>query len=318
MSELVDRPPRCCVPERIWEVRLNQSRIQSEQRIRTRTGSLTDMVRLDGGEFHMGSEMPGTFAADGEGPVRRVRVSPFFISKYAVTNDSFAEFIKATGYKTEAERIGWSFVFNPALSKLSTHVPGAPWWSIVRGATWSRPEGPDSSIRGCPDHPVVHVSWNDVDAYCEWAGYRLPTEAEWEYACRGGLDGKLYPWGDELTPGGIHRCNIWQGQFPDNNTVEDGFAGRAPVSAFSENGFGLWNMTGNVWEWVADYFDTSWHCTSTRINPVGPPTGDARTIRGGSYICHDSYCNRYRNSARSANTPDSSTGNLGFRVTRDI
>ncbi len=310
--------PACCVPARAVEARLRDSQRHSAQRRRAASGSMADMTVLDGGVFLMGSEEPGTFEADGEGPVRRVRVSPFAISRHAVTNGEFGTFVRKTGYRTEAEKIGWSFVFDLDTPGNSTPAPQAAWWRIVPNASWASPKGSDSSVRGHADYPVVHVSWNDAQAYCEWAGYRLPTEAEWEFACRGRLESKRYPWGDELVPDGQHRCNIWQGDFPVRDTGEDGYRGLAPVSAFAPNGFGLYNMTGNVWEWTEDRFSAEWHRTATRIDPVGPPEGDSRVIRGGSYLCHSSYCNRYRNSARSANTPDSSTGNLGFRVVRDV
>ncbi len=157
----------------------------------------------------------------------------------------------------------------------------------------------------------------DAQEFCAWAGRRLPTEAEWDYAARGGLEQKRFPWGDELTPNGEHRCNIWQGEFPSRNTLDDGYLGTAPVDAFPANGFGLYNPSGNVWEWCADWFSPTFHMVGPRDSPVGPPAGDTKVIRGGSYLCHDSYCNRYRVAARSSNTPNSSTGNMGFRCVRD-
>ena len=190
-------------------------------------------------------------------------------------------------------------------------------WRQVFGADWRHPEGPNSNINGRPDHPVVHLSWNDALAYCTWAGMRLPTEAEWEYAARGGLEQKRYPWGDEREPYGQHRMNVWQGEFPDQNTVDDGYFGTAPVSAFLPNSYGLFNMTGNVWEWCSDWFSPTYYANGSRDNPAGPPSGDAKVIRGGSYLCHDSYCHRYRVAARTRNTPESSTGNMGFRCARD-
>ncbi|HEY3683738.1 MAG TPA: formylglycine-generating enzyme family protein [Streptosporangiaceae bacterium] len=280
------------------------------------------MVRVDGGAFRMGAADPDSFPDDGEGPVRTVTLRPYYIDAACVTNAQFATFAKATGYVTDAERIGWSFVFAGMVGAaaradvLPGSVPGAPWWSAVRGATWRTPEGAGSTVGDRQNHPVVHVSHADAGAYAAWAGKRLPTEAEWEMAARGGLDQARFPWGDELTPKGRHRCNIWQGTFPTRNTAEDGFAGTAPVKAFTPNAYGLYNTSGNVWEWCADWFSTTWHAEprpETRHDPAGPPDGTARVIRGGSYMCHYTYCNRYRAAARTSNTPDSSTGHMGFR-----
>jgi formylglycine-generating enzyme required for sulfatase activity len=263
------------------------------------------MLLLDGGEFLMGTG--DTRGADGEGPVRPVTVDRFWIDAVTVTNERFGEFVDATGHQTDAERFGWSFVFGGLLPDDFPDTRGAaqaPWWRQVHGASWRHPEGPASSIEDRLDHPAVHVSWGDASAYCDWAGLRLPAEAEWEYAARGGLEQKRLPWGDELVPGGEHRMNIWQGTFPSHNTLEDGYLGTCPADAFPPNGHGLHNTSGNVWEWCADWFN-------------GGPSGEAKTIRGGSYLCHDSYCTRYRVAARSSNTPDSSTGNMGFRCARD-
>lgn len=273
--------------------------------------STASLLDLEGGSFLMGSEEPGGFPEDGEGPVREVVVEPFRIAPYAVTNDEFAAFVEAAGHRTTAERFGWSFVFAGLLPEgfaPTRAVAQAPWWRQVEGAYWRQPEGPGSSVEARGDHPVVHVSWTDARAYCRWAGLRLPTEVEWEYAARGGLEQRRYPWGDELTPGGEHRCNIWQGSFPEHNTCDDGHYGTAPVDSFGPNGFGLFNTSGNAWEWCADWFDPA----------ASPGQGRGKVIRGGSYLCHESYCNRYRVAARSRNTPDSSTGHMGFRVAADL
>ncbi|NBC67745.1 SUMF1/EgtB/PvdO family nonheme iron enzyme [Paenibacillus sacheonensis] len=279
------------------------------------------MVLLQGGEFLMGTNDEEGFPNDGEGPVREVNLSPFYMDACAVTNAEFAAFVKATGYVTEAERFGWSFVFHlfvpEALKATAKPVPGIPWWLAIDGACWHRPEGAGSHVEDRQDHPVVHVSWSDAADYARWAGKRLPTEAEWEYAARGGLIQKRYPWGDLLKPDGEHRCNIWQGKFPDKNNASDGYAGTAPSQSFQPNGFGLYNMCGNVWEWCGDWFSTR-HARPGSTNPKGPASGTARAMRGGSYLCHQSYCNRYRVAARSSNTPDSSTGNIGFRCAADV
>ena len=277
------------------------------------------MVELAGGSFLMGTADEEGFPEDGEGPVREVTVSPFAVDRHAVTNARYADFVHATGYLTEAERFGWSFVFQLFVPRKLVHrglarkVAGLQWWYAVTNACWNRPEGPGSGIDERMDHPVVHVSWADAAAYAEWAGKRLLTEAEWEYAARGGLAQRRYAWGDELVPDGGHRCNIWQGTFPAINTREDGYAATCPVDAYPPNGYGLYNVAGNVWEWCADWWSASFHRDGPRVDPTGPPSGSARVMRGGSYLCHRSYCNRYRVAARTSNTPDSSTGNLGFQ-----
>jgi formylglycine-generating enzyme len=286
------------------------------------SGTTSGMVRLEGGEFLMGTEDREGFPADGEGPVRAVTLKPFWIGSVAVSNERFAAFVDATGHVTEAERYGWSFVFGGLLPDDFEPTRGAaqaPWWRQVFGANGRHPEGPHSSLdENRMNHPVVHVSWKDAASYCAWAGMRLPTEAEWEYAARGGLEQKRYAWGDELKPLGEWRCNIWQGVFPSHNTLEDGYLGTAPVDAFVPNGFGLHNVSGNVWEWCSDWFHTAFHESGPRTDPTGPPFGQAKVMRGGSYLCHDSYCNRYRVAARSSNTLDSSTGNMGFRCVKEV
>ena len=282
------------------------------------------MADIPRGAFLMGSEDPDARQEDGEGPLREVLVDAFAIDRTAVTNAQFQAFVAATGYRTEAEAYGWAYVFSGLLSKSrqrrlgNANVDAAPWWLAVEGACWRKPEGPGSDLRGRLHHPVVQVSWHDASAYCRWAGKRLPTEAEWERAARGGLSGKRLPWGDDLIVRGKHRCNIWQGLFPNRNDAEDGYFGTAPAKAFPANGFGLYNVVGNVWEWCSDWFSAQWHRTQSTDNPKGPEEGTAKVLKGGSYLCHDSYCNRYRVAARYANTPDSATGNMGFRCVKDM
>ena len=292
-------------------------------RPRATQGSIAGMKKLEGGEFLMGTASPLAWPGDGEGPVRAVRVSPFYMDVGAVSNRQFEEFVAAIGYVTEAEKFGWSYVFIKQVAGKARRAAqgvaaGTEWWVGVEGASWKRPEGPGSNIRKRDDHPAVHISWHDADAYCRWAGKRLPTEAEWEYAARGGLEQKLYPWGDELTPGGKHLCNIWQGKFPDFNSGADGYSGTAPVKAFPSNGYGLYNMSGNVWDWCADWFSPTYHMNGPREDTTGPPRGQLKLINGGSYLCHASYCNRYRVAARTSNTPDSASSHCGFRCVRDV
>jgi formylglycine-generating enzyme len=279
-----------------------------------------DMVLLPGGRFLMGSDRGDGYVEDGEGPVHPVHLDRFWIDRYAVSNARFRVFVDATGYVTEAERFGWSFVFVGLLPDdfpPTRRVAHAPWWRQVHGADWRHPEGPQSQIADRLNHPVVHVSWNDATAFCRWSGTRLPTEAEWEYAARGGLKQRCYPWGDEIEPHGEHRMNVWQGRFPSLNTCADGYYGTAPVDAYPPNGYGLYNMTGNVWEWCRDWFGAHYYAHAPRLNPRGPRGGNQRVIRGGSYLCHRAYSYRYRVAARAANTPDSTTGDLGFRCVRD-
>jgi sulfatase modifying factor 1 len=266
--------------------------------------------------FRMGDRHGDDRHHDGETPIHEVTLSAFRIDATPVTNRDFAAFVIGSGYVTEAQRYGYSAVFHLAVAASPGDIigpaAGAPWWVGVRGADWAHPGGPGSRIEGFEDHPVVQVTWHDAMAYCAWTGRRLPTEAQWECAARGGLDGLRYPWGDRLDT--EWPCNIWQGRFPVHNTAADGFLTTAPVRTYRPNAYGLWQPIGNVWEWCADWFDPGYYAVSPSADPAGPPHGDQRVLRGGSYLCHDSYCNRYRNSARSANTPDSSMGNAGFRT----
>lgn len=307
------------------------------------------MITLPGGPFLMGTDEPDGFPADGEGPVREVTLSPFRLDATAVTVAAFARFVAETGFVTEAERFGWSFVFQGHLSPrfvrrvtARRQVPGAAWWVAVDGADWAHPEGPRSGVRHRQNHPATQISWHDAAAYAAWAGKRLPTEAEWEFAARGGTSQQRYPWGPTLEPRGKHRCNVFQGRFPEEDTAADGFAGPCPVDAYAPNAYGFHNLLGNVWEWCADWFCPVWHAEArdaTRTDPIGPVPHDDldrggrpgtdgragvvhggfthRVQKGGSYLCHASYCNRYRLGARTGNTPDSGTTNSGFRCAMD-
>jgi len=292
------------------------------------------MVWIPGGAFWMGSEK----GQSDERPVHQVNVDAFWMDKHEVTNEEFAKFIKATGYVTIAERkpnprdfpgvplenlVAGSIVFDPPPGDvpLDNHFI---WWKYIPGANWRHPQGPKSTINGLEKHPVVHVSWLDAAEYCRWAGKRLPTEAEWEFAARGGLEKKEFMWGDELTPGGKWLANIWQGRFPNENTLADGFRLTAPVGSFPPNGFGVYDLAGNVWEWCADWYLPDYYGKSSGRNPQGPdssfdpnePGVMKRVQRGGSYMCTDLYCGAYRPSTRMKSSPDTGLSHSGFRCVK--
>ena len=278
------------------------------------------MTNIPSGMFIMGSVDDLSYPGDGEGPLREIELTAYEIDTCTVSNAEFADFVDSTGYRTESELIGWSFVFAGLLPDDFPPTQGAadaPWWRAVEGAAWRHPEGPRSDIDGRLDHPVVHVSWNDAAAYAKWAGKSLPSEAQWERAARGWLESQPYPWGDELAPGGEYRMNVWQGVFPTENALEDGWYATCPVDEYPPNGFGLFNTTGNVWEWCHDWFDI-FHDPAPPTDPAGPPDGDLKVLKGGSFLCHESYCLRYRTAARMALTADSATSNTGFRCVRAL
>jgi formylglycine-generating enzyme len=296
------------------------------------------MAWVPGGTFRMGSDEH----YPEEAPAHRVTVDGFWIDRHPVTNREFAEFVRATGHVTVAEQVPDAADYPRARPELLVPAstvfrnPGRPvdlrdpyqWWTYVPGAGWRHPQGPGSSIRKRPDHPVVHVAWADVEAYAAWVGKQLPTEAEWEFAARGGLDGATYAWGDELTPGGRWMANTWQGDFPVQNLGLDGYEATSPVGRFPPNGYGLVDMIGNVWEWTADWYqghaETS-HACCTVSNPRGGDRDRShdrrqsgvriprRVMKGGSHLCAPNYCRRYRPAARMAQQVDTSTSHLGFR-----
>ena len=297
------------------------------------------MVWIPGGEFLMGAD--GAYPE--EAPAHRVRVDGFWMDRFTVTNADFERFVAETGYVTLAEKPANPADYDGALPEMlapSSTIfkkPAGPvdmrnhynWWVYVAGANWRHPRGPASSIRKIMDHPAVHVALEDVEAYAKWAGKELPTEAEWEFAARGGLDGAEYVWGDELTPGGKHMANIWQGEFPHRNTLDDGFEYTAPVGSFPPNGYGLHDMAGNVWQWTSDWYQEHGRIDSpccTAANPRGgnrdgsldPREPNARIPRkvtkGGSHLCAPNYCRRYRPAARMAQPIDTSISHLGFRL----
>jgi formylglycine-generating enzyme required for sulfatase activity len=303
------------------------------------------MVKIPAGEFMMGGV--GSYAKPDELPRHTVRVDSFWISETPVTNDQFAKFVEVTGYQTTAERVptaeellanappgtpppdasflvASSLVFTPTDRPVPLDNP-LIWWAWNNGADWRHPQGPDSSIDGLGDHPVVHVTWFDAQAYCEWAGGRLPTEAEWEYAARGGLDSKEFVWGDDSVDALPHKLNTWQGQFPVTNSKGDGYVHTSPVRTYPANGYGLYDMAGNVWEWVGDWYRSTTYRGDAEqnvvVNPTGPkssydasqPFAKVKVTRGGSFLCSAVYCAGYRPSARMKTSPDTSLNHTGFR-----
>ncbi|MCP3460133.1 formylglycine-generating enzyme family protein [Bradyrhizobium sp. CCGUVB23] len=303
----------------------------------TRTG---EMVFVSGGTFLMGSD----HHYPEEAPSHRASVDGFWIDRTPVTNRQFKEFVNATGHVTEAQIVpdakdypgavremlyAGSLVFSP-LPRITDLKDWSQWWTFMRGANWRHPYGPKSNLRGLDDHPVVHVSYSDALAYARWAGKDLPTEAEWEFAARGGLDGEEFAWGNTLTPGGRHMANIWQGSFPVQNLGEDGFERTSPVMAFPPNGYGLYDMIGNVWEWTSDWWSPRHQADAAKpcCIPLNPRGGreeasfdpcqpsiriPRKVLKGGSHLCAPNYCRRYRPAARHAEPVDTSTCHVGFR-----
>jgi sulfatase modifying factor 1 len=277
-----------------------------------------NVVWLDGGKSHVGTNTP-EIKEDGEYPPYKVIIKPFGLSKIAVTNEMFASFVGATNHKTDAETIGWSYVFLGQMGLPNDTRPSElSWWNAVEAVNWTCPQGVGSSYKDMLNHPVVHVTHRDAKAYARWADARLPNEAEWEFAARGDQPKARYPWGDDEPDDefGIY-CNIWQGQFPNINTVKDGHYGTAPVDSFEPNDYGLYNLSGNVWEWCDERYRVRRVSKSAKQRNAEASTNDDRVLKGGSFLCHKSYCWRYRIAARSGRSSDTSTSNIGFRVAYD-
>ena len=285
------------------------------------------MVTIPKGNYLIGTNHKDGFLQDKEGPQVEISLEAFEISQTTITNEEFHLFVKETGYVTEAEKYGWSYVFHYFLTteekNKAIEIPGLNWWYGVQGANWKHPEGKKSTILDRLDHPVVHISRNDCLAYCKWSDTRLPTEAEWEVAAKEGTAFELYPWGDDFLKDGLYQCNIWQGNFPLTNTLEDGFSNTAPAQHYESNGYGMYQMIGNVWEWclnpqgidLLDFKELGSDYFKQHFQEIDEK---AYAIRGGSFLCHESYCKRYRIAARNGNTGDSSSNNMGFRVVREI
>lgn len=311
--------------------------------------SLADMVYVPGGVFDMGGD--NEQADPDEFPKHKVQVSPFYIDITEVTNAQFKKFVDATGYITTAEKkpdweemrktlppdtpkppdsvlVAASLVFKPGSGPVDLN-DYSQWWSWVKGADWKHPEGPETDIKGKDNYPVVHVSWDDAVAYCKWAGKRLPTEAEWEFAARGGLVNNIYSWGNETVNAGKPKCNSWEGKFPYYNEKKDGYLTAAPVKSYAPNGYGLYDMAGNVWEWCSDWYDYNYYKSlegKTTVNPKGSeksydpmdPYTPKKSLRGGSFLCNDAYCSGYRVSRRMKSSHDTGLEHTGFRCVKDI
>ena len=331
------------VPSRFHAVKDSSQKISADS-----NGGTDGMVKIPGGTFMMGGD--NSQAGKDEYPKHKVTISPFYMDAAEVTNAQFAAFVKATGYITTAEikpkwedikkqvppgtpkppddqLVAASLVFRQASQPITLEDVGQ-WWEWTPGADWKHPEGPGSTIQGKENYPVVQVSWDDAVAYCKWAGKRLPTEAEFEFASRGGLVNNIYSWGNEPVDQGAVKCNSWQGQFPYKNTGRDGFQGAAPVKSFKPNGYGLFDMSGNVWEWCNDWYDFNYYATikDGAVNPKGPaksydpdePYTPKHSVRGGSFLCNDSYCSGYRAARRMKSSPDTGMEHTGFRCVKDV
>ncbi len=311
--------------------------------------SVAGMVLIQGGVFEMGGD--NEQASPDEFPKHTVEVTPFYMDVTEVTNAQFSKFVEATGYITTAEKkpdweelkktvppgtpkppdsllVAASLVFKPTGGPVNLN-DYSQWWSWVKGASWKHPEGLGSSIEGKDEYPVVHVSWDDAMAYCQWAGKRLPSEAEWEFAARGGLVNNIYPWGNEHINAGKPKANSWEGKFPYFNEKKDGFIELAPVKSFPPNGYGLYDMAGNVWEWCSDWYDYNYYKQlggKRTVNPHGPeksfdpqdPYTPKKSLRGGSFLCNDAYCSGYRVARRMKSSPDTGLEHTGFRCVKDV
>lgn len=350
-SILKDSSKICCesnIPNRFGNISLASVNGNIEK-VNPTADNKAGMVWIDGGTFMMGAD--NQQASGDEYPKHQVKVDGFYMDATEVTNAQFSEFVKATGYITTAERtpdwneikkqlppgtpkppdsmlVAASLVFKPVKAGTGVDLRDfTQWWQWKAGANWRHPQGAKSSIKGKENYPVVHVSWDDAIAYCKWAGKRLPTEAEWEWAARGGLVNNIYSWGNEPVDNGSPKCNYWQGKFPSYNSGKDGYPGAAPVKSFPPNGYGLYDMAGNVWEWCSDWYDYNYYKSlkGLTVNPKGPaksydpdePYAPKHTTRGGSFLCNDSYCSGYRASRRMKSTPDTGMEHLGFRCVKD-
>jgi len=343
---VVHKAPLCCesnIPKRFASLTSERPDVSVITSAKDHKG----MVWVKAGNFQMGANNKQAY--EDEYPKHKVSVHGFWMDATEVTNAEFARFVKATGYVTTAERkpdwselkkqlppgtakpadsllIAASLVFDPPKQAVDLN-DYTQWWAWKKGADWKHPHGPGSSIKGKENYPVVHISWFDAVAYCKWAGKRLPTEGEWEWAARGGLQNKLYPWGDEPIDNGKVKANTWQGHFPDRNTLKDKYYGLAPVGSFAPNGYGLYDMAGNAWEWCADYYNNSYYKSVANgiVDPQGPsksydpdePFAKKRVIRGGSFLCNESYCTGYRVARRMKSTEDSGMEHLGFRCVHE-